>query len=87
VRLRAQAHVTAHTRLVQVALAMIVLLALPSPIRPMPALTAVVLAGGFAVVLLVCAMPRNGVVRGSGRCVRRRRTSATGCSPTAPGWA
>ncbi|MEQ4209326.1 lysylphosphatidylglycerol synthase transmembrane domain-containing protein [Actinopolymorpha sp. B17G11] len=51
-------------QVVLVVLAIIVLFAFPSPLRPhMPALTAVVLVGGLAVVLLARAVPRNSLVR------------------------
>jgi uncharacterized membrane protein YbhN (UPF0104 family) len=47
-------------QLVQVAVAVVVLLALPSPVRAHAGLVALVVAGLAAVVLLVAAVPRSG---------------------------
>jgi uncharacterized membrane protein YbhN (UPF0104 family) len=51
-------------QVVQVAMAMVILLALPSPVRAfLPAATALVVAGGLGAVLLVRALPRPGPSR------------------------
>lgn len=51
-------------QIVQVAIAMVVLFAFPSPVRPfLPAATALVVAGGLGALLLARALPRPGPSR------------------------
>ncbi|MEV1287413.1 lysylphosphatidylglycerol synthase transmembrane domain-containing protein [Micromonospora sp. NPDC049679] len=51
-------------QIVQVAMAIVILFALPSPIRPfLPAATALMVVGGLAAVLLARALPRSGTSR------------------------
>src|SRR6266536_3254818 len=60
-------------QVVQFAIAIVILFALPSPVRPyLPATTALVLAGGLGAVLLAWALPRGG----ASRWARALRTAA-----------
>jgi uncharacterized membrane protein YbhN (UPF0104 family) len=71
-------------QLVQLAMAIVVLLTFPSPVRSyMPAVTAAAAAGGLGVVVLFRALPRDGRSRWAGsraaqaRCAQALRTVKT----------
>ncbi len=87
--LRAVAWERSAGQVVQVVLTVVVLLALPSPVRSsMPLVAIAVVVAVFGVVLVVRARPEwRPVCVGAGPRAPRPATSATRCSPGGRGWA